>query len=318
MSKAERPKSQRVKSCVLVLGGDGPASTATSGILGSLGCEIPKSVETQVGAMPESPRIYDFNDGLLASAGSSRDDFTPFYKEWLQSPRAPEFLDRAIALLHEEFGSVELFVMSDPSICRLLPFWIEALERFGCTPQAVIVTRNPMEAARSANRQDNGALSQMVWLRNMLAAESNTRDMRRACTSFEELMKGWASVAGKVEHALQLVWPRPVASVEFEVASLLDRIRRDEGALAVGANGVPLPAWLQETSDILSRWAEHGEDLAIMRRSIGSAPSSTLRPAPLRVSSAARTPASLDYHQERGRPGLPARNQKPKVTMSPT
>ena len=28
----------------------------------------------------------------------------------------------------------------------------------------------------------------------------------------------------------------------------------------MGANGVPLPAWLQETSDILSRWAEHGED----------------------------------------------------------
>src|SRR6476469_9765805 len=87
MSKAERPRSQRVKSCVLVLGGDGRASAAMAGVLGSLGCGTPRSA----GAASQSQRICDFNDELLASAGSSGDDFTPFYEEWLQSPRAHEF-----------------------------------------------------------------------------------------------------------------------------------------------------------------------------------------------------------------------------------
>ena len=250
MSKAERPRSQRFKSCVLVLGGDEQASAATSGVFGSLGCATPRSA----GATSQSRRICDFNDELLASAGSSRDDFTPFYEEWLHSPRAPEFLDRAGALLEEEFGSIELFVLSDPSICRLLPFWMEALKQFGCTPEVVIVARDPAEPSDS--RRQNEALSQMVWLRNMLAAESGTRGMRRACTSFEELASDWESVAAKAQAALQLVWPRAIASVEFEVASLFDRLGKDRSI----ASKALLPPWLQQSSEIFSRWAVTGED----------------------------------------------------------
>jgi hypothetical protein len=224
-----------------------------SGILGSLGCGTPRSA----GATAQSQRICDFNDELLASAGSSRDDFTPFYEEWLQSPRAPEFLDRVATLLEEEFGSAELFVLSDPSICRLLAFWMEALKRFGCTPEAMIVARNPAEPSDS--RRQNEALSQMVWLRNMLAAESGTRGMRRASTSLEELARDWESVAAKAQTALQLVWPRAIASVEFEVASLFDRLGEDR-SLAKTASKALLPSWLQQSSEILLRWAVTGED----------------------------------------------------------
>lgn len=254
MTKAERPISQRVKSCVIVLGSDGSASAAMSGVLGSLGCELPKSA----GAMSQCSRICDFNDELLASAGSSRDDFTSFYEEWLQSPRAPEFLDRAASLLDEEFGSVELFLLSDPSISRLLPFWMEALKRFGCTPDAVIVIRNP--AAPSGSSHRNEALSQIVWLRNMLDAEKGTRGTRRACASFEDLLNGWEAVTDKMRAAFQLVWPRPAASVEFDVASMLNRLDADRGTIGAPSSGALLPAWLQEAYEILSRWAAKGED----------------------------------------------------------
>lgn len=224
-----------------------------AGVLGSLGCGTPRSA----GAASQSQRICDFNDELLASAGSSRDDFTPFYEEWLQSPRAPEFLDRAIALLEEEFGSIDLFVLSDPSICRLLAFWMEALKQFGCTPEAMIVARNPAEPSESWRQ--NEALGQMVWLRNMLAAESGTRGMRRACASFEELARDWESVAAKAQTALQLIWPRAIASVEFEVASLFDRLGQNRSITGAGSKAL-LPPWLQQSSEILSRWAAAGEN----------------------------------------------------------
>lgn len=224
-----------------------------AGVLGSLGCGTPRSA----GAASQSQRICEFNDELLASAGSSRDDFTPFYEAWLQSPRAPEFLDRAIALLEEEFGSTELFVLSDPSICRLLAFWMEALKQFGCTPEVMIVARNPAEPLESSRQ--NEALGQMVWLRNMLAAESGTRGIQRACTSFDQLVRDWENVAAKAQTALQLIWPRAIASVEFEVASLFDRLGQDRSIPGAGSKAL-LPPWLQQSSEILSRWAETGEN----------------------------------------------------------
>ena len=205
--------------------------------------------------------IRDFNDELLESAGSSRDDFTPFYQEWLQSPRAPEFLDRAVLLLEEELKTTDLVVLSDPSMCRLLPFWTEALRRTGCTPSAVIVTRDPAEVGRSATstRSRNEPLNQMIWLRYMLAAEFETRGMPRLFSSFDELMKGWQGVVAKAQAALKLVWPKSVASVEFDVAAVLDQARAQEAGPS-SAGAALLPPWLHETSEILSRWGEQSEN----------------------------------------------------------
>ena len=209
----------------------------------------------------DASRIRDFNDELLESAGSSRDDFTPFYEKWLQSPRAPEFLDRAVLLLEEELKTTDLVVLSDPSMCRLMPFWTEALRRTGCNPSAVIVTRAPAEVGRSAGttRSRNEPLSQMIWLRYMLAAELETRGIRRLFTGFDELTKGWQGVVAKAQDALGLVWPKSVASVEFDVAAVLDQARAQEAAPSSAAAAF-LPPWLHETSDILSRWVEQGEN----------------------------------------------------------
>jgi hypothetical protein len=262
IGKVERSKSQRLRSCVLVLGMDDPGTSAMVDVLGNIGCQAPLSavaVSAGAGATIGRSRIHDFNDELLASAGSSRDDFTPFYQEWLQSPRAPEFFDRALALLDEEFGNADLFLLSDPSISPLLPFWTEALDRFGCAPKAVIVVRNPVELGRlpDAVQNRNEPLSQMVWLRYMLAAEHGTRQMPRFYVGFEELVQSWEEVVGQAQKALQLVWPKPVASIEFDVAAVLEKVRNRDDT-APPPTSVLLPPWLHETYEILSRWAKTG------------------------------------------------------------
>lgn len=231
-----------------------------AGVLGSLGCDLPDS-ESGGGSL-QSGRIGAFNDELLASAGSARDDFAPFYREWLQSPRAPEFLDRAQTLLEQELGNAQLFVLSDPNICRILPFWTEALERFGCTLKPILLIRNPVEVARSL-RSEKGLsepLSQMIWLRHMLDAERETRGMPRFHTSFEQLIGGWESVAQKAEESLKLVWPKSIANAEFEVARLLSDGQRDDNETSSATmSSTLLPEWLRETYDILNGWAKNGE-----------------------------------------------------------
>lgn len=262
-SKSKRSQSQGLRSCVLVLGTDDPATSAVAGMLERIGCRAAASasvVAAQGAAGNEHSRIYAFNDELLASAGSSRDDFAAFYDQWLQSPLAPEFFDRALALLNDEFGDSELFLLFDPSISPLLPFWTEALSRFDCAPKAVIVVRNPIEVGRSlkATLNRNEALTQMVWLRCMLAAEHGTRQLPRFFAGFEELAQGWERVLGEAQDSLHLVWPKPIATIEFGVAELLGRVRNGDEPGAPPPPHALLPAWLSQTFDILCRWSRTG------------------------------------------------------------
>ena len=213
----------------------------------------------------ESIKVRDFNDELLSAAGSSWDDFTSFHQTWMQSPQAPEFLARAVAILEDEFGEATLFVLKDPRICRLVPFWTAAIERFGCSVRPILTIRNPLEVGNSLQAKKNytGPFSEMIWLRHVLDAEAATRGSQRFHTSFEQLMLGWEDVAQRAQESLGIVWPRPVASVEFDVQKFLSKeLRHHNSEQARVVNNTLLPHWLRATYGILQAWAENGESEA--------------------------------------------------------
>jgi hypothetical protein len=269
VSEPELLESQVFKTCILVLGMHRSGTSALTGVLNKLGCELPARPIPASKSNPkgffESVAVRDFNDELLASAGSSWDDFTQFHEHWLQCPEAPSFLDRASTLLQQEFGDARLFVLKDPRICRLVPFWTAALERFGCVVRPVLTVRNPLEVGHSllTKRNFNEPLSQMLWLRHALDAESATRGRMRFHTSFEELMQGWEMVAEKAQESLRLVWPKPLPNVEFDVASFLSgELRHHAEPAARAVNSELLPVWIRETYDVLSSWAKQGENVS--------------------------------------------------------
>lgn len=253
----------------MVLGMHRSGTSALGGVLSKLGCDVPASLmpasKGNEKGFFESVAVRDFNEELLASAGSSWDDFAPFHEDWMQSPTAQSFLDRAVGILRSEFGDSQLFVLKDPRICRLVPFWTAALERAGCAIKPILTIRNPLEVSHSlqAKKEYGEPLSQMIWLRHALDAEHASRGMRRFHTSFEQLMRGWESVAERAQAALGLVWPKPVAAVEFEMARFLSRdLRHHKEAEARAMTSSLLPEWLRQTYEVLNHWAEHGESSA--------------------------------------------------------
>lgn len=54
------------------------------------------------------------------------------------------FQEEAINLLQEEFTGSKLFVLKDPSICRLEPFWLNVLEKMEIQPLIIFCHRNPL------------------------------------------------------------------------------------------------------------------------------------------------------------------------------
>ncbi len=259
---AKRPATSRKpqRIAVLVAGMHRSGTSLLTQVLVSLGCAAPKTLmeadEHNASGYWESTRIRELNDALLESAGSSWDDWEPLNPEWLASPAAAEFGDRAQALLRDEYGAKRLFALKDPRICRLLPFWCDAIRQFGAEPRIAISLRNPFEVAASLAERDAipASIGMLLWLRHVLDAEAESRSTSRAFAGYDDLLANWEAVTGRMGRELGIAWPRrsTVAAVEIE-EQVAPSLRHH-----VKGNALDDPAvsrWTKSTFAILSRLA---------------------------------------------------------------
>ena len=54
-----------------------------------------------------------------------------------------------VRILRSDFGDSRLFVLKDPRMCRLVPFWRSVLNEFGAARCFIIPVRHPLEVAAS-------------------------------------------------------------------------------------------------------------------------------------------------------------------------
>jgi hypothetical protein len=220
----------------------------------------------------ESHAISQLNERLLSSAGSSWDDCLAFNPGWLTSPKAAQFHNEALEVLDKEFGASSLFVLKDPRICRLAPFWLNVLAAHGTVARAILPLRNPLEVAASLAARDGlaPAIGHVLWLRHALEAEHATRGRERYFTSYDGILKNWAAVAADAAEALQLSWPRQSARVDADVVAFLDKKRRHhEEAISDTLGNPHLASWLRDSFRVFADWAKGGEkqqDFALLDR----------------------------------------------------
>ena len=197
----------------------------------------------------ESMDVYQLNDEILASAGSCWDDWLPFNPDWSTGGAASAFRERALSILEHDFGTSSLFVLKDPRICRLLPFWLEVLKTFNAEPKCLIIIRNPLEVAASLRLRDgfSPVKSHAIWLRHMLDVEHYSRSFSRAFLRYDDLLTDWRRVVSRLSAELGLRWPRRSATVEVEIDKFLDGRHRHH---ALGEDRVKshpdLAVWIKD------------------------------------------------------------------------
>ena len=250
------------KIAILVAGMHRSGTSATTRVLNILGCTLPKTLSK---AAPdntmgfwESPAIKDLNDRILASAGSAWEDWEAFNSSWYASPVADGFREHAQTTLDDEFGDGRLFVLKDPRICRLLPFWIDAVRSFGAKPFIVSPIRNPLDVAASLEARDgiDPSIGLLMWLRYLLDAEAASRDLKRVYLRYERLLIEPHAVVDKLSDALGIAWPKrstgtDMAIDEFLSPALHHHWNEDTDFLA----NPRLSHWLRSSFKILDRWA---------------------------------------------------------------
>ncbi len=225
MSSPDSSKGKR--QAVLVLGMHRSGTSALAGVIARLGAALPK---TQVRAdlnnkrgYGESSELVQFHERLLASAGSGWRDWERFDPNWMSSPFATAFANELRRLISTEFGDAPVFIVKDPRICRIVPFWLQQLEASNIEPRVILAVRNPIEVAASLERRDGLPLrpALLLWLRYMLDAEEATRGLPRGWVHFDDLLTNWRGSIESLGRKLALDWQTRLARSNARLMSSL-------------------------------------------------------------------------------------------------
>ena len=259
------------KVAILVAGMHRSGTSAITRILSILGCALPKTLlaphPSNERGFWESPEIVDVNREILVSAGSTleewrADEWREFDPRWYTSPVADQLRRRARTVLEREFGDSPLFVIKDPRLCRLLPFWVEALESFDARPLVVSPIRNPLDVAESLETRDgiDRSIGHLMWLQHVLSAEADSRDLGRAYFRYDRLLSEPHAVVDRLGDVLGVSWPRRMNDTDEEIDHFLStRLRHHSNDDTRVMENPRLSHWLRSSFEIFTRWTNGKE-----------------------------------------------------------
>lgn len=255
----------------MILGMHRSGTSALARVISLLGADLPQSLmggeAGHTASNPtghwESEPLAKLNEALLRSAGLSWRSIEPVAPDWYQSARFAEFRDSARDTVEEEFGASNLFVYKDPRTCLLVPFWLEVMHSIGIDVRVICTYRDVEEIARSlhARNEISPDVARLLWLRSVIEAEGESRQVRRVHVSYDQLLADWAKTTAHIGEGLGISWPKHSHHTRREIGAFLDdglRHHEVEGDQFV-KSGMP---WLDELGEIFNGWCQTGEDPA--------------------------------------------------------
>jgi hypothetical protein len=166
--------------------------------------------------------IWSVDEAILQTLGASWSEIADLDLARLEEGVRARFMERARAIVQDldRHGS---WVVKDPRLCLLFPFWREILER----PLCVLIYREPLPVARSLAARDGIPIPYGIalWERYTLEALTSTRGLPRVLISHREMMADPAATLRRLHD--QMVRHRPElarlqAPTAKEIRAILD------------------------------------------------------------------------------------------------
>ncbi len=126
--------------------------------LRALGADLGGAAEERDADNPdgyaEHAGVRDLNDRLLAHLGASWDNwgFRAGQVDW-DAPDLAPWRAEAVALLREAFAGDGPFVLKDPRITSLVPFWDRVVPEAGLDLRRLLILRDPAEVSESQRQR---------------------------------------------------------------------------------------------------------------------------------------------------------------------
>ena len=251
------------QQALVVLGMHRSGTSALTGSLNLLGCQAPKNqisggAQNQKGFF-EAVAVARLNDKILAQMNMTWDSWQSRPLDWHKEDQISNLRDDAEAIITQEFGEAPLIALKDPRICRLLPFWIDALESMTICPKFLLIHRHPIEVALSLKTR-NGftkAKSIILWMDHVLDAEIETRGKPRCFLKYQNLMNAPLDELSRVGKQLDLNFPNQTETSATDLNDFLEPALRH---FEVENDTLELEGLVAETFSIMESWVKHGEN----------------------------------------------------------
>ena len=255
------------RTAILITGMHRSGASVLAHTLKLAGCDLPRMSSAAGSAndaeCQEPDNVVSLNDEILASAGSVWSDWTAIEPRWYESPVADAFREHAVDILESRYGDSCLFILKDPRICRLLPFWVEAARAFDADPRIVLPVRNPQDVALSLRKRDGIPIpvGHLLWLRHVLDAENASRGLKRAWLRYDRFLAEPHAILDGLSKSLDVLWPKHAsARVQREIRGfLVQYLRRHRTPDSIILDDPTVSRWITASFEIFDRWASDDE-----------------------------------------------------------
>jgi len=186
--------SKREATAILVAGMHRSGTSALTGALGAAGIDLGGRLLAPGNDNPkgywEHEDAVGIHERLLASLDRHWDDVRALPENWRSSEAARVASAEISELIARDFAQSSVWAIKDPRICRFLPLWVAATERFGVRPVVLFVARQPSEVAASIKARNRWAMpiGELLWMRHILEAEAASRTLHRATVVYDDLL----------------------------------------------------------------------------------------------------------------------------------
>jgi GT2 family glycosyltransferase/glycosyltransferase involved in cell wall biosynthesis len=218
-------------------------------------------------ARPDNPAgfwehqlLYELHERLLSALNRSWDTALPLPADWHSSPEISPFRDELAELIGSRFAGRPLWAWKDPRTCVLLPLWREVLDEMGVELRCLLVTRNPLDVARSLQTRNGFTIDEGygLWLNHNLAMLQNSSGLARVALSYQEVLDNWQASLEKWAPLVKPDWS-PDDSAMLDAMSKVIRTDLCHGSSSLqdlSQSGCPKP--VIELAQILDSMAESG------------------------------------------------------------
>jgi hypothetical protein len=187
----ERPAPAGPAAQVVVLGMHRSGTSALTGLLRLMGLwagedeDFPPADDHNEAGYWEHRGVWSVDEAILRTLGGSWSEVADLDLSRLSRGLHARFRKRAREIVRD-FDRHGSWVVKDPRLCLLFPFWREILDQ----PFCALIYREPLPVARSLAARDGFPISYGIalWEKYTLEALASTRGLPRALISHRELM----------------------------------------------------------------------------------------------------------------------------------
>lgn len=198
------------KKLIVVLGMHRSGTSAITRGIVALGASVGENLVPEGADNPtgfwEDMEFVQINDRLLEAIGQTYESLALMPTSYARDERVNVLRDEATALMSGKLTRSPVWVLKDPRVSRLLPFWKPVFAQLGVEVAYVVAVRHPFSVADSLEKRNEfpRQKSLLLWLEHYVACVTATQSDWRVFVDYDLLLENPRLETERIAKVLEL------------------------------------------------------------------------------------------------------------------